>query len=369
LKILQISSAQTLGGGERHLADLANGLVHHRHDVFVAVRDGVAIEKELGAIPGENVFKLPLRNSLDVTSARSLSRIVRRNEIEIVHAHMGRDYPLAAFAVRHSPARLVITRHVMFPLSRLHRFTLAAAARVIAVSSAVADQLKNDNLVDPKKIAVVLNGIDTERFGTARVSFNRDQFLKEWQLPLDCRLVGTVGELTPLKGHLEFLQAASEIASELPRIYFLIAGVDYSGDGSYSREVDATVKRLKLEHRVRMVGWLPQLPELYCGVDVFVSASKTESFGLAIAEAMASGAAVVATETDGARELIQSGETGLLVPIDDVKRMANEVARLLTDDNYRTQLGTAAQRIAQEKFSVDRMISETEQIYRDALAN
>jgi glycosyltransferase involved in cell wall biosynthesis len=116
-----------------------------------------------------------------------------------------------------------------------------------------------------------------------------------------------------------------------------------------------------------MIGWLAELPALYCAVDVFVSASKTESFGLAIAEAMASGAAVVATETAGAQELIQSGESGVLVPIDDVEKMADELVRLLNDHNYRTRLGIAAQRTACDKFSVDRMISETEQIYRDAL--
>jgi glycosyltransferase involved in cell wall biosynthesis len=367
LRILQISSAQTLGGGERHLADLANGLVCRGHDVYVALREGAALRKELTGICSENVFQLPLRNSLDVASARALSKIVHQHDIQIVHAHMGRDYPLAAFAVRNSAACLVITRHVMFPLSRLHKFTLGAAARVIAVSSAVANQLKTGELVDPAKITVVLNGIDVEKFRVARLSFNRRQFLEQWKFPSDCLLVGTVGELTALKGHLEFLEAAAHIAQQLPQTYFIVAGIDYSQNGSYGAQVEAAIRKLDLEERVRMVGWVADLPQLYCGVDVFVSTSKSESFGLAIAEAMASSAAIVATATDGARELIVSGETGLLVPVDDVQTIAETVIRLLTDDKQRVLLGSNAQATAQKTFSLDRMISDTEQIYREVV--
>ena len=116
MKILQISSAQSLGGGERHLADLVNGLTLRGHEVFVALRPNSPLVQEL-EVPRERIITLALRNSLDAASARELSRLVKRNKIEIVHAHMARDYPLAAFAVRKNPAALVITRHVLFELT------------------------------------------------------------------------------------------------------------------------------------------------------------------------------------------------------------------------------------------------------------
>ncbi len=87
--------------------------------------------------------------------------------------------------------------HVLFQLNRLHRITLSKAARVIAVSQAVASQLQADNLVSAENISVVLNGIDTAKFAKARAEFNRRQFLDDWKLPEDSMLVGTVGELTP----------------------------------------------------------------------------------------------------------------------------------------------------------------------------
>ena len=364
LKILQISSAQSLGGGERHLADLANGLVNRGHDVFVAVRPHSPLTPELKKVPEGNVMTLALRNSLDAKSARDLSRLVRRNQIQIVHAHMARDYPLAAYAARmNTGAKLIITRHVLFPLNRLHRVTLSKAARIIAVSQAVASRLQAD-AVTPGRVSVVLNGIDVARFQAARQKFNRRQFLDSWELPEDSLLIGTVGELTPLKGQEEFLRAAVSILKQIPTAYFIIAGIDHSRGKEHRARIQRLIEELDLTKRVKLVGWLEDLAQLYCALDVFVSSSHTESFGLALAEAMAAGTPVVATETEGARELIQSDETGLLVSIGDVDKLAEAVLKLLHDQEWRVRLGTEAQKDASERFSVERMIDETEQIYR-----
>jgi len=365
LKILQISSAQSLGGGERHLADLANGLAGRGHEVYLALRPNSPLVGELKKVAKENVTTLPLRNSLDAKSARELSKLVRKNQIQIVHAHMARDYPLAAYAVRQNKeARLIVTRHVLFPLNPLHRITLSGAGQIIAVSRAVASQLRSDRVAAPEKIRVVLNGIDTTRFAEVKRNFDRKQFFASWKLPNDSLLIGTVGELTPLKGQAEFLQAAAQVLKQHPNAYFLIAGVDHSRRNKNRLDLEHLTEDLNLTERVRLVGWLEDLGQLYCALDVFVSASHTESFGLAIAEAMASSAAVVATETDGAREIIKPRETGLLVPVRDVDKLAEAVLELLENQDRRLRLGSAAQQSVASQFSVERMIDETEEIYR-----
>ena len=164
---------------------------------------------------------------------------------------------------------------------------------MIAVSQAVASQLRSDRVVKPERISVVLNGIDTARFEEASLTFDREQFLRDWKLPSDSLLVGTVGELTPLKGQAEFLQAAAQVVTQYPNAYFFIAGIDHSPENKNRKALERLIEELNLTDRVRLVGWLEDLAKLYCALDVFVSASHTESFGLAIAEAMASSAAVV----------------------------------------------------------------------------
>ncbi len=368
LKILQISSAQSLGGGERHLVDLSKGLAERGHEIHLAVRPGSPLISELREIPRQRITTLPLRNSLDAPSARALAKLVRQNEIQVVHAHMARDYPLAAYSVRkNDQARLFITRHVLFPLNKLHRATLPRASGIIAVSQAVAAQLRLDNVAPEEKIRVVLNGIDTERFRQTRENFDRGGFLKRWSLPDNGLLVGTVGELTPLKGQAEFLKAAVQVGQEFPNAYFIVAGTDNSPEQTNGAVLQELISRLKLTDRVRVVPWLDDIAELYCALDVFVSASHTESFGLAIAEAMASGTAVVATSTGGAREVIHPGETGLLVPIGDADELADTVIELLGDADRRARLGKVAQQDMAARFGLEPMITTTEKIYLDAV--
>ena len=368
MRILQISSAQSLGGGERHLADLANGLIDRGHEVFVALRPHSALHDELSRVPKQNITTLLLRNSLDVHSARELARLVRKSDIEIVHAHMARDYPLAAYAVRRNPsARLILTRHVLFPLNRLHRLTFSKASLIIAVSQAVASQLRADRVAPAGKISVVLNGIHARRFALAREQFNRHEFLQSWKLPEKSLLVGTVGELTPLKGQQDFLRAAAQISKQIAGCNFIIAGIDHSPDARNEAQIERLIDELNLREQVRRVKWLDDLAQLYCALDVFVSASHTESFGLAIVEAMASRTAVVATETAGAREIIRPGETGLLTSIGNPNELAAAIQSLLSDEAARLRLAEAAQKEVAARFTVERMVDETEKIYRASL--
>lgn len=363
MRILQICSARALGGGERHLADLANGLTRHGHEVYGALVAGSPLPAELTELPAENIIELPLRNSLDLTSAVKLSQFIRRNQIEIVHAHLARDYPLAAFAVRRAGgARLILTRHVLFPLSRVHKVLLRRVARVIAVSQAVADGLIEQDIFERDKVVVIHNGVDLERFAKTR------EYDAAEPQKLGAKFcVGTVGELAPIKGQETFLRAAAIVSSRRDDVEFIVAGEDKSRTGENQRLLERMIDELNLSQRVRINGWVDDVVELFRTFDVFVSASRSESFGIAMVEAMASGVPVIATMTAGAREIIDEDQTGVLVPIADAEAMALALGKLLDDPQRRERLTDDARRVVSERFSVDRMVSRTEQVYQDVL--
>jgi L-malate glycosyltransferase len=370
LRILHISSARAPGGGERHLADLVNALSRRGHQVYVALAPRSPLLEAFPALPEKNIFQLRLRNALDLGSALALARLIRRHQIEIVHAHMARDYPLASVAVRRAGgAQLVITRHVLFPLHKLHRFTLSRVARVIAVSEAVARSLSAQAIFPVGKISVVTNGIDARRFDAVSASVEgREAFLRRAGRGRPKRLlVGMVGELKPLKGQEEFLRAAAVIARRFADVDFVIAGCDTSRTGEHRARVERLISELDLGGRAHLTGWLDDVAPLLASLDIFVSASHTESFGLTIAEAMASGVAVVATATEGAREIIEDGVTGRLVPIGDVESLVSVVGELLEDAPGRRRTGARARETARERFSLDRMVDATEGIYREVL--
>ena len=114
---------------------------------------------------------------------------------------------------------------------------------------------------------------------------------------------------------------------------------------------------------------MDDISDLFCALDVFVSASHSESFGLAIVEAMVAGAAVVATETEGAREIIEDGTSGILVPIGATERMAQEIAALLIDRKRRDELAERARVAVRARFGLERMVDETEQVYEQSLTD
>ena len=376
MRILQVSSARAFGGGERHFADLARGLAAHGHEVFVALSRSSPLPGRLGTIPDSNILKLPLRNALDLASASRLARFASEKRVEVIHAHIARDYTLAAFAARRTAfARLVLTRHVLFPLSRIHRFTLSNASRVIAVSEAVARALREHSIFPADKIRVVANGIDLRRFDEARAGFEREsrRIDSSRHAPHSGTLrralrVGIVGELSEIKGQEDFVRATAVVAEQFAAdVEFVIIGEDESRSGEYRARVEQLISELGLAGRVRLTGRLEDVAGIVASLDVFVSASRSEAFGMAMVEAMACGVPVVATATEGAREIVEDGVTGLIVPTGDAHAMSAAVISLLEDEGHRLLLGARAREAARTRFSLERMIEATERVYAEML--
>jgi glycosyltransferase involved in cell wall biosynthesis len=356
MRILHVCSVSTFGGGERHLADLSLALVDLGHDVYAAVVPDSPLWTELSFLPEERTFALSRRNYLK--NLRSLAGFVRANEIEIVHAHAARDYHLAALAVRlASPARLVLTRHALFPLRPINKPLLSGVGRVIAVSQAVAESLKENGVIESSKITVVHNGIDVERFASAEAAGRGGDVV-----------VGTVGHLAPIKGHDVFVRAATLVAARRRGVRFVVIGEDKSAEKSYRRSLEDLVAELGVSEIVTMPGWQDEMPAALSSLTVFVSAARSEPFGLAIVEAMAAGLPVVAAASEGAREIIEDGFSGKLVPVDDAGALAQAIDDLLDNSLERSRLGHNAQLVARERFSLARMANDTERVYREVLA-
>lgn len=364
VRILQISSARTFGGGERHFVDLCRGLKMRGHDIFAALRPTNEWQARLDFLPPENILHVSLRNSFGVLSATRIAEFIRENNIEIVHAHAARDYIPASLACRMAKtAKFVLTRHVLFPLKPVHRFTLNNLSKAIAVSKPVEANLQK---VFPKeKINLISNGIDVEsRMNVDREKL-RQEFRFEHNIPFDAFLIGTVGELKVLKGQRDFILAAQIIAQKFPEARFIIVGKDNSAKKDFRKELKRLVKIFRLEDRFLWLDWAEDTALLLSALDVFVSASHTESFGLAILEAMAIGVAIAATGTEGANELLQTNVSGKIVPMKDAVKLAEAVSELLSDENLRETLGKNAQIRAKEKFGLEKMIIETEKVYKE----
>ena len=350
MRILQISSASSIGGGERHVIDLSNELAKRGHEIFVAVAPGSPLREHLPEIPPANIAKFPLRNALDISSAVQLANFVRTNRIDLINAHFAKDYPVTAAAARIAGVPFVVTRHVLFPMNRMHRVFLRKVRYVIAPSNAVAESLRTQGLFSPEKIVTIRYGIDVARFPE-----------REPNSP-DGLCVGSIGNLDPVKGFDVLIRAASIVAKQNPRVKFKIVGEDRSRDGRNEKALRELIDELGLREMVELAGWSNSVADVLSEFDIFVSASRSESFGFVIAEAMLTGVPVIATETEGAKEIISDPSLGKLVPIESPERLAEAIRELISD--HRNELTPAARHHIVENFSLKRMIDETESLYR-----
>lgn len=362
MRILQISSARTFGGGERHFVDLCRGLHERGHGVYAALRPTNGWQERLSFLPKPNIFHVSIRNSFGILSANRIAGFARENDIEIVHAHVARDYIPASIACTLSKnTKFVLTRHVLFPLKPFNRFALKNLTGAIAVSSGVETALQK---VFPRhKIAVIPNGIDFEAMSGLDRSALNSEFRSLHGIAFDVPLIGIVGELTVLKGQRDFVLAANEVAKKFPDARFVVVGQDNTVDKKFRRELKRLVRVFRLDDRFLWLDWVEDTAPLFAALDIFVSASHTESFGMAILEAMASGTVVVATRTEGAKELLPDHD--LLVPIRDPVALADKICTLLDDPRKVEELVLKAKTFAHDNFSLNRMIDQTESLYQE----
>ena len=194
MKILQVCSASEMGGGEIHVTGLVRALAARGHAVYLAVRPNSPLREPLAGVIA-SWHEMPLRNSLDLQSAHAIADLVNDHRIDLIHAHVGRDYLVAALASRHARrARLVLTRHHYLPLKRnaLYRWLLGETDAVIAVSESVRESVVERLQLPAEHVHVIPNWIDPERFQPMDRDVARGLFRLRGSLVVAC-----IGQITP----------------------------------------------------------------------------------------------------------------------------------------------------------------------------
>jgi glycosyltransferase involved in cell wall biosynthesis len=342
------------GGTERQMTELIGRLDPSRFAVHVACfrRDGLWRSKvEAAAI---EVAEFPLRGFASASAARELMRFARwcrRRRLTVVHAcdFYANVFALPAAALARVPVRIGSRRDLVLPgrtaaQYRLQRLAYRAAHVVVANSRAAAAQVQHDG-VARTRIAIIPNGIDLTRYAAPRGG-------------RPTRVVTTIANLRPEKGHDGWLAAAPEVLRRHPDVVFHIVG-----DGPCRAALEHEAAALGIASSIRFLGHREDVPEVLRDSDVFVLPSRSEAFPNGVVEGMAAGLPVVASDVGGIPELIENGRTGVLVPVGDTAALANTLIRLLDDPGYATALGTGGREVIARGYSFERMVASFEALY------
>ena len=359
MKILQVCSADSIGGGEHHVMDLTRGLLERGHELHLAVRPNSPLRTEL-ASASIRWHEVKLRNALDVFSAKRLSKIIAEHQIEIVHAHVARDYPMTGLATKNLPVRFFLTRHHFNPIksSSLYETAISHATKLIAVSDSVRQRLAQAFPTMAERIEVVPNWLRLTTPLPRAAARKHFGIKRRWA-------IAVIGQITPLKRQDLFLEAAQLLTANnaYERVEFFIIGTTNPEDSAYDQQLRRTAREIGLENRVQFTGFVPDLPHYLAAFDVIVAPSDNEGFSLAAIEAMNAGCAVIASEVGGLAELITHNETGLLFQPGNAQALTMNLQLLLFDSHFRQRLASTAQTDVRVRFDRAHILDRIEAIY------
>ena len=359
MKILQVCSAETIGGGEQHVMDLTRGLLERGHELHLAVRPQSLLQTELAAAP-IHWHEVKLRNAVDVFSAKRLSKLIVAHHIEVVHAHVARDYPMTGLATKNLPVRFFLTRHHfnLIKSSAIYEAAIRHATKLIAVSETVRQELAKAFPTMQPKIEVIPNWLRTA------TPLSRTEARKYFSIKRRGALA-VIGQITPLKGQDLFLEAVRllTVNNAHGHVEFFIIGTANYEDSAYEASLRAKARAIGLEDRVHFTGFVPGLPNYLAAFDIVVAPSENEGFSLAVIEAMNAGCAVVATEVGGIAEIIENDKTGMLFQPGNTEMLTMGLHLLLSDDALRNRLATAGQINMRERFDRQHILDRIEALY------
>jgi glycosyltransferase involved in cell wall biosynthesis len=298
-----------------------------------------------------------------------LRRLIRANGITILHTNGLKAHVLGARVA--GTARVVWHIHEYVGLRRVTRTLLSSHQRHVAAILANSVSVATDvttAITPPVPVQLVYNAVDLQRFAPEDPSERAEDLDARAGLPPasgSVVRVGLLGTFARWKGHEVFLRAMAALPRETPVRGYVIGEPLYDTAGSQftMNELQALARQLGLQDRVGFTGFLRAAPAMRA-LDVVVHAStRPEPFGLVIAEAMASGRAVITSGAGGAAELVESGHDALTHAPGDVDALARCIARLAADPTLRRQLGARARATACRRFDPDRMGREIVAVY------
>ena len=366
-RVFQVITRMVRGGAQRIVLDLLARLprAEFRQTLVCGGEEAVPADVEVRRVPDLVREVRPVR---DVRAAARLAALFLSRRPHVVHAHTYKAGVLSSVAARladvpaviFTPHGHIFARGARIPgvpaggwkrdlLRWITRGAQACAHRVTALSEADLHEQLALGLSPPSKYGVVRNGIDLARFSGSAVPREGGP------------VVGAVGRFSEEKGHAVLIDAFARVRELLPGARLVLVGY-----GDLEAALRARVRERSLDGAVTFTGER-ESAELLPTFDLFVQPSLYESQGMAIVEAMAAGRPVVATDVGGVRDVVQDGETGLLVPAGDPGALAGALLRLAGDRRWAGEMAERARVRVARLFPVERMVDDYARLYRTLL--
>lgn len=344
MKILEMEYSKGWGGQEKRTVRLINNL-SEKFQVFYVAQPDSNIVKHKNEINAK-IIPLKMRHIYNPVTIYKLVNIVKKNNIDIISTHSGKDAWLGAIVGKLTSTPVIRTRHLLTKINSPKSYNLSTVT--VAVSKAVENYLKS---VGVKNTTTIYTGIDTNLYKPNSLYKLR----KEYKIDNNVFLIGIVAVLRSAKRHKDLIEAVSQIQENVKLVII--------GDGPQWDNLQKLIKEKHLQEKVIMTGRRNDVAEILPDLDLFVLPSKEEALGTSILEASSAGVPVVASNIGGIAECVREDKNGLLFEAMNVNDLKEKLLTMIKDKEKYNYFKQNARNFIKENFSVEQMVKQTEELY------
>jgi len=358
MRILFADLEREWRGGQSQALLTLLGLREHGHDVELLAAQDSPLAKRAAKV-GIVAHQVP-RLGLRAWAAIALRGLLANGRFELIHLNEPHAMAAAWLARAHKRLPLLLSRRIGFPLrkNRVSQAMYRALDRFMANSRDVAQSLV-DSGISREKISIVNEGVEVPSLPTPEL---RNSARKHWGIKDEEFLFGCVSVFVPEKGQRHVIEALSKVRAAHPEARVILAG-----DGACLAELQMLAKQLQQSEAVLFPGFVSDVAQVYVALDAFVFPSEFEGLGTALQVGMAYGLPCISTQRGALGEVVANQRTALVV--DPNAQEFGEAMLLLMDAHeLRTRLGQAAREEVIGRFSAERMVANTIQVYEDVLS-
>ncbi|MFQ6619006.1 MAG: glycosyltransferase, partial [Fidelibacterota bacterium] len=317
-----------------------------------------------------------------------LRRIIRKKSVDIVQSFMftANFWTRLSLLFRKRPIIISCERSVDTWKTSLHRvidkFFSTFTAKIVANSKAVRDFIVNSEGIDPRKVAVIQNGVDERFLNTSYTGFRQQLLHSLDRDAIDYSLtyryifdkifkfrgagviLGSICRFNPRKDLENLIRAFRIVKDKFPHSHLLLMGdARLPLEFPYKKRILKLISELSLNMDITHFSFCEDILPILALIDIYVQSSEIEGFPNTVLEAMALKKAVVATDVGGTAEIIEDKLSGFLVPPGDPEKLADSILLLAKDPNIRKQTGIHARNRIMENFTIHKMIEKYEELF------
>jgi glycosyltransferase involved in cell wall biosynthesis len=383
VRIAHVITRMIIGGAQENtLLNCLDLVREYDDDVLLITGPALGPEGDLlsqgraGELPVEVLPSLrrAIHPKWDWLASRAIRKALAGFQPDVVHTHsakgglLGRqaawklNVPAVVHTIHGAPFHPYQSRLARDFFCRCERWASARCHRLISVADAMTDLMVEFGVAPREKFTTIYSGMDVEPF--TRAKEHREMTRQKYGFRDEHVVIGKIARLFHLKGHQDLITAAIPVLQRQPNVRFLLVG-----DGILRETLTQRIAELGLSDHFVFAGLVPptEVPALIGGMDALVHASYREGLARALPQALIAGLPVISYDVDGAREVAITGQTGILVPAQDVAALSQALETLAVDDPMRQRMGREGQRRFTEQFDHRTMTARVREVYQQQL--